>query len=227
MPIYITQGRYTRDAIKGMIVKPEDRADIVARLLSKIGGRLLGYYLTFGEYDFLAIAEAPARYERIGDQVRITRWVLNSKPPGVMARNRAMSGNIDRRQLITFLPPSVVTIEGWFGPTQAGRDQRAEPQGGFGICNINALTPVSATETLHLFAEAQSYAPQDAAATDKLFKEVYDTFLEDIEVLQAQQRVLLSRPGVPMIDINADAGGLEARRIMTRLIAADAAPAAG
>jgi uncharacterized protein with GYD domain len=59
MPIYITQGRYTRDAIKGMIVKPEDRADIVARLLSKIGGRLLGYYLTFGEHDFLAIAEAP------------------------------------------------------------------------------------------------------------------------------------------------------------------------
>ena len=59
MPIYITQGRYTREAIKGMIVKPEDRADAVARILSKIGGRLLGYYLTFGEYDFLAIAEAP------------------------------------------------------------------------------------------------------------------------------------------------------------------------
>ena len=59
MPIYITQGRYTRDAIQGMIVKPEDRADAVARLLSKIGGRLLGYYLTFGEYDFLTIAEAP------------------------------------------------------------------------------------------------------------------------------------------------------------------------
>jgi uncharacterized protein with GYD domain len=59
MPIYITQGRYTRDAIKGMIVKPEDRSDAIARLLSKIGGRLLGYYLTFGEYDFLAIAEAP------------------------------------------------------------------------------------------------------------------------------------------------------------------------
>jgi len=39
MPIYITQGRYTRDAIKGMIVKPEDRADAVARLLSKAGGK--------------------------------------------------------------------------------------------------------------------------------------------------------------------------------------------
>jgi uncharacterized protein with GYD domain len=59
MPIYITQGRYTRDAIKGMIIKPEDRADPLARLLSKAGGKLLGYYLTFGEYDFLSIAEVP------------------------------------------------------------------------------------------------------------------------------------------------------------------------
>ncbi len=60
MAIYITQGRYTRDAVKGMIVRPEDRADSVSRLLSKAGGRLIGYYLTFGEFDFLAIFEIPS-----------------------------------------------------------------------------------------------------------------------------------------------------------------------
>ncbi len=59
MPTYITQGRYTREAIKGMVVRPEDRADAVSRLLSRAGGRLIGYYVTFGEYDFLVIAEAP------------------------------------------------------------------------------------------------------------------------------------------------------------------------
>jgi uncharacterized protein with GYD domain len=59
MPVFITQGRYTRDAIKGMIVRPEDRAEAVSRLISKAGGRLIGYYLTFGEYDFLSIAEMP------------------------------------------------------------------------------------------------------------------------------------------------------------------------
>ena len=59
MPIYITQGRYTREAIKGMLIKPEDRADAVSRAMAKVGGRLLGYYLTFGEYDFMLIAEAP------------------------------------------------------------------------------------------------------------------------------------------------------------------------
>jgi uncharacterized protein with GYD domain len=59
MPIFITQGRYTREAVRGMVVSPEDRADSVGRLLAKAGGRLIGYYLTFGDYDFLVIAEAP------------------------------------------------------------------------------------------------------------------------------------------------------------------------
>jgi uncharacterized protein with GYD domain len=60
MPIFITQGRFTREAIKGMIVRPEDRADAVSRLLTKAGGRLVSYYVTFGEYDFLVVAEAPS-----------------------------------------------------------------------------------------------------------------------------------------------------------------------
>jgi len=59
MPIYITQGRYTREAIKGMIVKPEDRADAISRAMAKVGGRLISYYITFGEFDFLSICEAP------------------------------------------------------------------------------------------------------------------------------------------------------------------------
>jgi uncharacterized protein with GYD domain len=59
MPIYVTQGRYSREAVRGMVVRPEDRADAVSRLLAKAGGRLIGHYLTFGDYDFLIIAEMP------------------------------------------------------------------------------------------------------------------------------------------------------------------------
>jgi len=63
MPIYITQGRYTGDAIKGMIVNPEDRALAVGRAMAKASGRLIGYYVTFGDYDFLTIAEAPGEIQ--------------------------------------------------------------------------------------------------------------------------------------------------------------------
>jgi hypothetical protein len=34
MPIYISRGRFTLDAIKGMLAKPEDREEAVAKLLS-------------------------------------------------------------------------------------------------------------------------------------------------------------------------------------------------
>ncbi len=58
MTIYITQGRYTREAITGMINKPEDRAIAVAALAEAAGGKLLDYYVTFGEYDFLVVMES-------------------------------------------------------------------------------------------------------------------------------------------------------------------------
>ncbi len=58
MTVYISQGRYTREAIQGMVDKPEDRAESVAALAKAVGGKLLDYYVTFGEYDFLAIIES-------------------------------------------------------------------------------------------------------------------------------------------------------------------------
>lgn len=60
MPIYITQGRYTPDAVKGMVANPENREKVVADFMEKAGGKLLALYFTFGEYDFLSINEAPS-----------------------------------------------------------------------------------------------------------------------------------------------------------------------
>ena len=59
MPLFITRGNYTREAIAGMTAKPEDRTEAVAKLLTAAGGKLHGYYMTFGEYDFLLVGEAP------------------------------------------------------------------------------------------------------------------------------------------------------------------------
>jgi uncharacterized protein with GYD domain len=63
MPIFITQGRYSRDAIKGMIANPEDRAEAVSKLAQQAGGRMLAYYVTLGEHDFLVVCEMPGHKE--------------------------------------------------------------------------------------------------------------------------------------------------------------------
>ena len=57
MGLYITQGNYTESAIKGMIQNPEDRAPAVAALMEAVGAKMLQYYVTHGEYDFLVVAE--------------------------------------------------------------------------------------------------------------------------------------------------------------------------
>jgi uncharacterized protein with GYD domain len=59
MPIYISRGRFTSDAVKGMLAKPENREEAVAKLFKSVGGRLVGWYLTFGHHDWMAIGEFP------------------------------------------------------------------------------------------------------------------------------------------------------------------------
>ena len=59
MPVYISRGRFTSDAIKGMLTKPENREDAVVKLFKSVGGKLIGWYLTFGHHDWMAIGEFP------------------------------------------------------------------------------------------------------------------------------------------------------------------------
>jgi uncharacterized protein with GYD domain len=59
MTIYISRGRFTSDAVKGMVAKPENREEAVSKLCESVGGKLIGWYLTFGHHDWLAIAEFP------------------------------------------------------------------------------------------------------------------------------------------------------------------------
>ena len=38
MPIYISRGRFTSDAVKGMVAKPENREEAVSKLFESVGG---------------------------------------------------------------------------------------------------------------------------------------------------------------------------------------------
>ncbi|WP_419905008.1 GYD domain-containing protein [Kiloniella sp.] len=57
MGLFITQGNYTEKALKGLVDTPENREQAVAGLMESVGGKLLQYYITTGEYDFLIVVE--------------------------------------------------------------------------------------------------------------------------------------------------------------------------
>jgi vanillate O-demethylase monooxygenase subunit len=53
--------------------------------------------------------------------------------------------------------------------------------------------------------------------TERVFQQIKTAFLEDVAVFTAQQRMITMRPDAPQVDINADLGGIQARRIVDRL----------
>ena len=59
MAVFITQGRFTREYIKGGLAKPEDRQEAISRLCEQVGGKLLNLYFTLGQHDFLVVSEMP------------------------------------------------------------------------------------------------------------------------------------------------------------------------
>ena len=63
MPVFVSMGRYTEGAIKAMLVRPEERTAAVTKLVERAGGRMIAFYLLFGEYDWMIIYEAPGPQE--------------------------------------------------------------------------------------------------------------------------------------------------------------------
>lgn len=59
MTNYLIQGAYSPTATSSMIKNPQDRATAVRGMIEKSGGKLHGFWLALGEYDFVAIAEMP------------------------------------------------------------------------------------------------------------------------------------------------------------------------
>ena len=59
MPFYMFQARYTAAAIKSMVASPQDREAAARPLIEAVGGKLHSMFFCFGDYDIVAIVEAP------------------------------------------------------------------------------------------------------------------------------------------------------------------------
>src|SRR5215212_4195708 len=59
MPLYMIQVTYTPEAKAAFARVPEDRSVVFGGLVENMGGRLDAFYNTLGEYDAVAIFEAP------------------------------------------------------------------------------------------------------------------------------------------------------------------------
>lgn len=60
MPFYMFQCKYTAAALKAMVDNPQDREAAARPLIESLGGKLHNLFFCFGEYDVMALIEAPS-----------------------------------------------------------------------------------------------------------------------------------------------------------------------
>jgi uncharacterized protein with GYD domain len=59
MSLYMIQSAFTADAWAILAKTPQNRAEAVRPGIEQIGGKLISYYFSLGEYDSVVIAELP------------------------------------------------------------------------------------------------------------------------------------------------------------------------
>jgi uncharacterized protein with GYD domain len=59
MAYYLVQGAYTVDSWTAMVKDPQRRLLMVQQAIERLGGKLEGAWLAFGEYDWVLICQMP------------------------------------------------------------------------------------------------------------------------------------------------------------------------
>jgi uncharacterized protein with GYD domain len=59
MAFYLIQVAYKDTATKTLIANPQTREEVIRKTCASLGGKLLSFFFSFGEYDVVIIAELP------------------------------------------------------------------------------------------------------------------------------------------------------------------------
>jgi vanillate O-demethylase monooxygenase subunit len=86
---------------------------------------------------------------------------------------------------------------------------------------VDFITPETDTSFWYFWGMARNFKPQDAELTETIRVGQGKIFSEDLEMLECQQRNLLAHPERNLLKLNIDAGGVQSRRIIERMIAAE------
>jgi vanillate O-demethylase monooxygenase subunit len=182
-------------------------------------------YVHAGSIGQKEIDEAPPTTATEGDEVVTRRLMENVMPPPFW--RMALRGNhladdvpVDRWQICRFSPPSHVMIE--VGVAHAGKGgYDADPKHKASSIVVDFLTPETETSMWYFWGMARNFNPGDKALTASIREGQGKIFGEDLVMLESQQRNLLAHPERNLLKLNIDAGGVQSRRVLDRIIAAE------
>ena len=167
-----------------------------------------------------AHVDAEMKTTRTPTGLKFTRWMKNSVPPPSYVKAAGFKGRVDRCQQFEFVAPA--SILQWTGATDAGT-ATSDPERDFRFQFrlFHGLTPETETSCFYFWSVANGYRQNEPEATEQLYREIAPTFVEDREMVEAQQARLDEFGEQGLVDIASDANRMHIRRMVERLIAAE------
>ena len=138
--------------------------------------------------------------------MRVVRAAKRIPTPPHM-RRMGLGEVADMTKVITFTPASNIVIDiTWQGDATMH------------VVIINSITPETERSSHYFWANARDFDIGNATMTENFKREVIKAFNEDKDILEAQQRCIEIDAAAPTLNVHADWGGVQARRLVDRLI---------
>ncbi len=167
-----------------------------------------------------SIPDYPVRTARNADGITMTRLIPNEAPAPLYKMAGGFSGNVDRWQIVETMVPGCCDVDVGSAEVGSGVLEGNRPQG-VAFHALSAVTPETATTTHQFYAHPRMFA-LDSEEMDEVYRVDFKrVFMEDVEMMEAQQTVFDRDPERALIDINVDGPGLAMRALLAERIAAE------
>jgi vanillate O-demethylase monooxygenase subunit len=168
------------------------------------------------------IDEAPVTTKTEGETVVTSRFMDNIMAPpfwraALRSNNLPDDVPVDRWQICRFTAPSHVLIE--VGVALAGKGgYNAAPEHKASSIVVDFITPETETSHWYFWGMARNFKPEDTELTATIREGQGKIFSEDRDMLEMQQANILKYPERKLLMLNIDAGGVQSRRLLDKLI---------
>ncbi len=164
------------------------------------------------------VAEAPVSVKFDDRTVTVHREMPNSSCYPYLTELTGIDEPIDRYQTAEFFAPSFGVTTAMSRPHADADDARACRQKA-----MHGITPETRTTAHYFWSISRDYAVDNAAVTGYMADAVCKVIKQDIEACEAIEHIIAAwEPSYPVeLNIKVDAGPLQSRRILERMIAAE------
>jgi len=164
--------------------------------------------------------QATVKTERLENGIRVSRTMEKIKPAPAHVSVTGYSENVDRWQVIEFIPPGLIWLQ--VGSAKAGTGGRKAKRSDILLDRhtLHLAMPETDKTTLYFWVMANRKDDLTAEQENEIYDASIHAFNEDITIIEGQQDRI--RTDIDEIDLRADTGVLEVRRLLKRLVAREA-----